>query len=192
MRNRLAYALAAIIFGVSLIGYIDAGVTVSHQHLQKIGEAISAMPRASIPGESDVRLPDPGEYTIFYERPSGQTGNDPPEMRIELLTEDGGLVQTRSVEQKTTYEFDSSGVSVQTFHVSRPGVYRVVAAYPEGSGEPPAVLAFGTGLDKQISEAVGTGVRWLLWSAGIAAAVAIAALTYFRQPDPLPSRATRP
>lgn len=191
MRDRLAYVLAAAILGASLIGYTVSGGQI-FERLEEVSEVVKTLPRASIPGESDVHLPDPGEYTIFFERPSGQTGNDPPELRIELSAEDGGSVQTRIAEKRISYDFDPSGVSVHTFQISRPGVYRVVAAYPEGSDETPAVLAFGKGLDAQIGEAVGTGAWWLFWSVGIAVGVAIAALTYFRQPHPSPNPANRP
>lgn len=194
MRARIAYALAALIFGVSLIGYTATGLTVGqiYERLEEISGVVRAMPRAPIPGEADVHLPDPGEYTIFFEAPAGQTGNDPPELRIEVSAEDGGPVQTRSAVTKVSYELELSGVSVRTFQITRPGVYRVVAAYPEGSGESPAVLAFGMGLDRRINDALVPGIWWLVWFAGIAVATTIAALTYFRQPDPLPSRATRP
>jgi hypothetical protein len=194
VKDHLAYTLAALIFGASLIGYTVTGVTFSqsYERLEEISEAIAAMPRASLPGESDIYLPDPGEYTIFFEAPSNQTGNASPELRIELLSEDGRLVQTHRAETRISYEFDPSGVSAYTVQISRPGDYRVMAAYPEGSSEPPAVIAFGMGLDRRISEAVVPGVWWLLWSAGIAVAVVIAALTYFRRPDSLPDPATRP
>jgi hypothetical protein len=193
VKDRLAYALAALIFGPSLIGYTVTGNTVSqtNERLQEFAEVIRALPRASIPGESDVQLSDGGEYTIFFERSSSQMGTDPPELRIELLGEDGVLVQPRNAEKRINYEFDRWGVSAYTVQISRPGGYRVMASYPEGSDEPPAELVFGMGIDRRISEAVGQGAWWLFWHAGIAVAVVIAALTYFRRPHPLPDSATR-
>jgi hypothetical protein len=191
LRNRLAYALAALIFGVSLIGYTIAGVSFTQMtgvRLQEIGDAVTAMPRVPVPGQSDIQLPEAGEYTIFYEAPSGQTGSEPPELQIEMKAEDGGVVQIHPTEQRISYEFDRSGVSVHQFQVSRPGRYQVVARYPEGGADTPAVLAFGMGLGSRIEDAVGHGGWWLLWTVGITIAVVIAALTYFGKLGSVPNR----
>jgi len=123
-----------------------------------VKDAASSLTQIIVPGEKELNLAEPGEYTIFLEEQSVVNGR--------IYSTKGGLnglkctvVATTDKEElplrtsatTVTYTFSGrSGRSVLLFDVGSAGVYKVGCAYPEGVSDPQTVIAVGTGTDTRI------------------------------------------
>jgi len=123
-----------------------------------IRQATSALTQIVVPGEKELNLAEPGEYTIFLEEQSVVTGR--------IYSTKGGLnglkctvVATTDKEElplrtsatTVTYTFSGrSGRSVLQFDVGSADIYKLGCAYPEGVSDPQTVIAVGTGTDTKI------------------------------------------
>lgn len=189
MPSRWWYALAAVLLGISVPGFTVADMSFLQrwpQAMQEFSDHIAAMCRvAAVPGASEIVLQEPGEYFVFLEGLTDEQKeqSDPPGLDVVLETAAGERVPMNSVWRRTTYTLVHSGISVWSFQVTAPGPYRVIIADPAGSAETHWVLAFGRDLKSRILQLLAAGAWPLVWMAGIAAAVVIAAVTYFRRRD---------
>jgi hypothetical protein len=143
------------------------------------------MTRIVVPGTSVLTLSQPGAYTIYHEPESVIDGKiyaseNVNGLRVAVAEDGGEQVTVTSPGMHSTYSIGGHhGVSVLAFEITKPGRYRLTAAYPGGRSEPVAVLAVGQGfvgrLVMTILGAVGSGLI------GFFAALTIALVTFFQR-----------
>ncbi len=130
-----------------VLGGIAAGVYVMTQ-LPALGEKL---PQVVVPGETTLRLTEPGSYMIFHERESVVDGRvfsstSLSGLRVRLRNERGDPVTLSSPDMSSTYNLSGrSGVAIFKFEIKQPGAYRLSAAYDDGRTQPRVVLAVGLG-----------------------------------------------
>jgi hypothetical protein len=140
-----ALAAAVIVGGAGLFAWV-------------IWKGVSSIPskvqQVVAPGETDLTLPAPGNYTIYYELRSTignqvySTGDDVPGLECSVTAKESGkaVALTRST-VASTYSFGGrAGVSLFDFHIDQPGVYRIAATYPAGRQGSEVVLGIGHGV----------------------------------------------
>jgi hypothetical protein len=117
----------------------------------RLSGSTETMIRVLVPGETELRLNEPGRYTIFHEYQSTLEG------RIYNVDSISGLrVSVRSRDSRTTVPLrpttssrytvgGRAGRSVFAFDVPAPGAYVLAGAYSDGRREPQTVLAIDRG-----------------------------------------------
>lgn len=189
MPSRWWYALAAVLLSISVPGYTVADLSFLQrwpQAMQEFSDHIAAMCRvAAVPGATEIVLQEPGEYFVFLEGLTDEQKehSDPPGLDVVLETPAGERVPMDSVWRRSSYSLVYSGISVWSFQIAEPGPYKVVVGDPVGSAEAHWVLAFGKDLKTKILQLLAAAAWPLVWITGIAAAVVIAAVTYFKRRD---------
>lgn len=178
MTSRVWYVVAVIVL---LAGGGGAGLLM----WSGLSGLDQGMTRVVVPGTSVLTLDKPGAYTIYHEPESvidGKiyTSENVNGLRIAVAEEGGEQVTVASPTMHSTYSVAGHrGVSVLAFEITKPGRYRLTAAYPGGRSEPVTVLAVGQGfvgrLVMTILGAVGSGLL------GFFAALVIALITFFQR-----------
>ena len=91
-----------------------------------------------VPGSSDITLPQPGEYTIFYEYRSMvdnriySTDQDIPGIIVNIVSKDtGDEIPLSTPSTSSTYTIGGrSGIGLFDFSIDKPGIYEISASYP--------------------------------------------------------------
>jgi hypothetical protein len=133
------------------------------------------------PGSADLDLGEVGEYTIFYENQSYangsfySTGKDVSGLQIEIVEKSTGIkLATNLPSGSFTYSIGGRfGQAILTFQVSRPGIYQLLASYPQDYQGPQVILAVGHGFMGRIISIVITSLAAFFGSIIIAAALTI-------------------
>jgi hypothetical protein len=133
------------------------------------------------PGTADLDLREVGEYTIFYENQSYvngsfyYTGNDIAGLQIDIMEKFTGIrLDTYLPPSSFTYSIGGRfGRAILAFQVSRPGIYRLLASYPQDYQGPQVVLAVGRGFMERIISIVIRSLAAFFGSIIIAAALGI-------------------
>ena len=174
--SRKWYLLALAIF---LLGLGAMGVFLSAR-LTALGDQLI---QVVVPGTVDLKLAEPGSYTIFHERDSvvgGRlyAGDDISGLRVTVRAQASGAeIAVAPVATSSRYSFGGrTGVSAFEFIVREPGTYRLVAAYDDGRARPQAVLAIGHGF---LGGLLGTIFGALAFAFGGAAIALFIALRVF-------------
>jgi hypothetical protein len=96
-----------------------------------------------VPGSSDITLPQPGEYTIFYEYRSMvdnriySTDQDIPAIIVNIVSTDtGDEIALTTPSTSSTYTIGGrSGIGLFDFSIDKPGIYEISASYPAARGQ---------------------------------------------------------
>jgi hypothetical protein len=96
-----------------------------------------------VPGSSDITLPQPGEYTIFYEYRSMvdnriySTNQDIPGIIVNIVSKDtGDEIPLSTPSTSSTYTIGGrSGIGLFDFSIDKPGIYEISASYPATNGQ---------------------------------------------------------
>jgi hypothetical protein len=169
-------AVLVIIIGfVAFAGYLFSGITSME----------SGLVQMTAPGNAELDLMDPGEYTIFYESQSYfngsiyNTAGHIPGLKISVSEKASGQTMATYTATGTTYSMGSrSGQSIAAFIVERPGIYWINTSYPKAPG-PEVVLAVGKGVVEGIMFLAIEAMLLLFGSIAIAAVITF--VTYSRR-----------
>jgi hypothetical protein len=171
------YVLAAIVF----LAGLGCFVLVLWRGLS----GMSAMLQQAVaPGQSELILSEPGDYTVFYEHESVignrvySTGEAVPGLICELDSKSTGKqVRLRIADGNTTYSFGGrSGRSALYFHIDRPGAYVLTTNYSPGREGPEVVLAVGRGISLRIVTTVFESLGILFGSLLLSMAITVVTL----------------
>lgn len=173
------YGLAVLIIFIGFVAFaasIYSGIT----------DAQSSLLQMVAPASADLFLPEPGEYTIFYENNSYvngkyySTGEQIPGLQIRVRDRaTGSYLDTFPAKGRATYSLDSrSGRSIMAFRIERAGSYQINASYPGNEG-PEVVLAVGKGTIEGIFSSIMISFAALFGSIAIAASISF--VTYRRR-----------
>jgi hypothetical protein len=179
------YGLAMLIIVIGFLGF--AGLIYSG-----VSNIESGLVQIKAPGNTDLDLKEPGEYTLFYENRSYfngtiyNTGEQIPELQISVVEKASGQTLATYPASGSTYSMGSrTGRSVMSFNVEKTGIYWINASYPREPG-PEVVLALGRGGMVGIFYFVITALALLF--ASIAIAAFISYRTYTRRKKALSSQ----
>jgi hypothetical protein len=136
------------------------------------------------PGETDVTLDAPGNYTIFYESQSimggklYSTDESISGLSCALVSKaTNSKIAISASSMNTTYEFGGrSGRSVFEFTIDQPGIYAFTASYPQEKQGPEVVLAVGKDVTTGIFATVLGGLAVFFGSIGAALAILLVTL----------------
>jgi uncharacterized membrane protein len=149
--GRGPYLLAALIFVVGIASFVFF-------LLSRLNSLTDDLIQVVVPGEQDLALSEPGDYTIFHEYrsvigdriySSGQTLSG---LRVSLVfNETGEAIRLSPATSSSQYDLGGrSGAAVFEFQIDRPGSYRLSARYPQGVEGSEVVLTVGHGFMKKI------------------------------------------
>jgi hypothetical protein len=179
------YGLAVLVILIGFLafaGFIYSGVS----------NIESGLVQMTAPGNADLDLKEPGEYTLFYENHSFfngsifNTAEQIPALQIRVSEKASGQTLATYPASGSTYSMGGrTGRSVMAFKVEKPGVYRINASYPKEPG-PEVVLAVGKGFIDGIFYFIFAAVALLFGS--IAVAAIISYITYSRRKKALLSQ----
>lgn len=123
-----------------------------------IRAATGSLTQIVVPGEKDLNLAEPGEYTIFLEEQSVVDGRFYSAkgaingLKCTVASKpDNEELPLRNPASSVTYTLSNrSGRSILQFDVPSAGLYKIGCAYPENVSDPQTVIAVGTGVDTKI------------------------------------------
>jgi hypothetical protein len=173
--SRLWYVLAV---AAALGGFIAMGAFL----MVRIPEITSGTQRVLAPGNEEITLDKPGEYTIFHETRSmlnGQVFNSTSIVGLRVLltsVETGAQVPLGPTSMNSSYSFGSrEGHSILGFKIDKPGRYRIATAFDDGQNAPRTVLAiskdFGVKLFTTIIGALGLAFGGIILAAILAVVI---------------------
>jgi hypothetical protein len=177
MPGRKGYVAAAILF---VLGIAAAGAFL-FLRLRDLGEGIQ---QVVVPGSAELRLEEPGGYTIYHETGATVDGryyasDEVSGLAVSIAGPDGAPVEVRAPAATTSYEFGGrQGRSVLAFEIDRPGTYVLVGEYPAGEGSQ-VVLGVAHGFGRGLALTIGGTLALAFGSAGLA--VALAVITFLRR-----------
>lgn len=152
----------------------------------------SSLVQIKAPGNADLDLKEPGEYTLFYENQSYfngsiyNTGEQIPALQFSVSEKASGQTLATYPASGSTYSMGSrTGRSVMSFNVEKTGIYWINTSYPREPG-PEVVLALGRGVMDGIFYFVFTALALLFGSIAIAAFISYR--TYTRRKKALSSQ----
>jgi hypothetical protein len=151
-----------------------------------ISDMQSSLLQIVAPGNSELDLPDPGEYTIFYENNSYLDGKfySTSEQISGLVVRvrekaTGRELATYPAAGSFTYSMGSrSGRSIMAFKAPAAGIYQINSSY-SGQAGPEIVLAVGTGVATGMISSIMLSLAALFGSIAIAAVISY--VTYSRR-----------
>jgi len=175
--SRWYYVLSAVIFvggWVLFIVFLFKSLTGMEANLQQV----------VAPGETEITLRSPGNYTISYEYHSVvggkiySTDENISGLECVLVSKAKGSRITLSPSRmNSTYEFGGrSGRSIFDFTIDQPGGYTLTSAYPQDQVGPEVVLAVGKDSTAGLFLTIGGGLALVFGSMGIALAVTLITL----------------
>lgn len=170
--GRWWYLLAA---AVLLAGMAGAAAFLFPQ-LERLERALV---RVIVPGAAELKLEQPGRYTVFHEFEGVVDGRyyAAPEVVPGLgvgviAAESGEPVPVEPPGGRMSYSIGGrSGVSMVSFEIQEPGAYRFFAAYGDRRTEPQVVLAVGQGFGGKLAFVIGVTIAIGFGSFALAAAI---------------------
>jgi hypothetical protein len=172
------YGLAVLIIILGFVAfaeYLFTGVSSTESGLMQL----------AAPGNAELNLKEPGEYTIFYESQSYfngsvyDTGGQIPGLKIGVSEKASGETLATYTATGTTYSMGGrSGQSITAFKVEKPGLYWINTSYPKVPG-PKVILAVGKGFVEGIFHLITMAMLLLFGSIAIAAVITF--VTYTRR-----------
>lgn len=164
---RYGLALVIVIAGfAAFVGFLYSGIS----------NTVGGLEQMAAPGEAQMYLKEPGEYTIFYENKSYfngsfyMTADQWPGLQITVLEKASGrTLQIYPAPASSTYSLgERSGQSIMAFRAKEEGIHLINASYPSDSG-PKVILAVGKGIMEDLLSMIGISLVFLLGSLLIAA-----------------------
>jgi hypothetical protein len=149
--------------------------------LRDLGEGIHQI---VVPGAEELRLEEPGRYTIYHETGATVDGryyasDEVAGLAVSIADPDGARIDVRAPGATTSYEFGGrKGRSILGFAIDRPGSYTLTAEYPQAQG-PQVVLGVAHGFGTGLALTIGGTLALAFGSAGLA--LAIATVTFVRR-----------
>jgi hypothetical protein len=140
----------------------------------RLGGSAERMIRVLVPGETEIRLNEPGTYTIFHEHQSTFEGRvynveNISGLEITVRPSVGGAALPLKGGTATNYSVGSrSGRSLFQFEVTASGAYRVAGTYPTGRQQPQTVLAIDRGFVGELLLTIFGGLAIAFGSMAIA------------------------
>ncbi len=136
------------------------------------------------PGETELTLREPGNYTIFYEYHSVigdkvySTEESLSGLACVLVSKaKNSEIALSPSSMNSTYEFGGrSGRSIFDFKIYQPGVYALSAGYPQGQQGPEVVLAVGKDFTTGLFATILGALALVFGSMGIAVAITLVTL----------------
>lgn len=136
------------------------------------------------PGETDLTLREPGNYTIFYEYHSVigdkvySTDESLSGLRCVLVSKaNNSKVALSPSSMNSTYELGGrSGRSIFDFRIDQPGVYAISAGYPQGQQGPEVVLAVGKDFTTRLFATILEALALVFGTMGIAVTITLVTL----------------
>lgn len=173
-------------YGLALLIVIVGFAAFAWYLLSGISGSLGGLTQMAAPGEIELDLGEPGEYTIFYENESyfdGRfyiTAGQIPGLDIAVVEKASGRrLQTYPPAGSSTYNIGGrSGQSVMAFRADVAGIYVMNASYPSEPG-PEVILAVGKDILEDILLMVGISIAIIFVSLSIAAYIAYT--TYVRR-----------
>lgn len=179
------YGLAMMIIVIGFLAF--AGLIYSG-----VSNIESGLVQIAAPGDTDLDLKEPGEYTLFYENQSYfngsiyNTAEQIPALQISVSEKASGQTLATYPASGSTYSMGGrNGRSVMSFNVEKTGIYWINASYPKEPG-PEVVLAVGRGFIDGIFYFVFTALALLFGAIAIAAFISYK--TYTRRKKALLSQ----
>lgn len=179
------YGLSMLIIVIGFLAF--AGLIYSG-----VSNIESSLVQIKAPGNADLDLKEPGEYTLFYENQSYfngsiyNTGEQIPALQFSVSEKASGQTLATYPASGSTYSMGSrTGRSVMSFNVEKTGIYWINTSYPKEPG-PEVVLALGSGVMDGIFYFVFTALALLFGSIAIAAFISYR--TYTRRKKALSSQ----
>lgn len=164
------YGLAVLIIIIGFLAF--AGSIYSG-----VSNIESGLMQMTAPGNADLDIREPGEYTLFYENRSYfngsiyNTAEQIPALQIRVSEKASGQTLATYPASGSTYSMGGrTGRSVMSFSVENPGIYRINASYPKEPG-PEVVLAVGKGFIDGIFYLMTISMVFLFGSIAIAAVI---------------------
>jgi hypothetical protein len=175
--SRWYYVCAGVVF---VAGWVLMALLLI-KYLSGMGAKLQ---QVVVPGEAEITLREPGEYTIFYEYQSVvgnrvySTEENLSGLECELVSKaKNSRIALSPSSMNSTYELGGrAGKSVFEFRIIQPGVYELSAGYPEGQPGPKVVLAVGKDFTVRILMSIFGGLALVFGSSGIAVAVVLVTL----------------
>ena len=172
--SRKYYFLAGVVFigGIALFaGFLFKGLSGMGAGLQQV----------VAPGETDLTLREPGNYTIFYEYHSVfankvySTDQEVSGLECSLVSKHNtSRIALSPSSMSSSYQFSGrSGRSILEFNIDQPGVYTLTAAYPPNRQGPEVVLAVGKGFATGILTTVLEAIAIMFGSMGTAVVITL-------------------
>lgn len=178
--SRLWYVLPVI---AALGGFIAMGAFL----LERIPEISSGTHRVLVPGNEEITLAEPGEYTIFHENHSmlnGQVYNSSSIAGLRVLltsAETGAQVPLGPTSMNSRYSYGSrQGYSILGFKIKKAGRYRIATAFDDGQNTPRTVLAISKGFGFKLFSTI-LGALGLAFGGIILAVILTIAITRWRR-----------
>jgi hypothetical protein len=165
--GRRWYFLAILIF---IAGWAGMAMFLA----SRLSGSAERMMRVLVPGQTEIRLNEPGTYTIFHEFQSTFEGrvynvDNISGLEITVRPSAGGAALPLKGGTTTNYSVGSrSGRSLFQFEVTTPGAYRVVGTYPTGRQQPQTVLAIDRGFVGELLLTIFGGIAIAFGSMAIA------------------------
>ncbi len=182
--SRWSYILAALIVlgGLVTFGvFLFTGLTGATPAIQVI-----------VPGRSELRLTEPGEYTVFHEYQTligGQVYSTSAGLDLECRlasAASGSSIPLAGASASTTYSIGGrSGRSIWEFGIAEPGGYALDCSYASGAEGPETVLAIGHGTLEKIVTVIFGGIGILFASVAAGGVIAVFTLSKRQQADRL-------
>ena len=161
--GRWSYYLAIIPF---IAGCVICSLLVMKM-VRGLMSSTDAYPRILVPGVHVLALPEPGDYTIFFESKSvfENKAYVAPEDAITGIVcsiqnaDTGAEISVRPSSTNMSYELGGhEGTSVFEFMIPAAGSYRISAAFPDGrQGSGRYVFAIGHGFMKDTVQTIAMG-----------------------------------
>ena len=175
--SRWYYVLATLVF--------VAGWLIFARLLDKNMSGTQAgLQRLVAPGETELNLSEPGNYTIFYESQSViggrvyETSESTPGIVCVVVSKvSNSKVPILPPKMDSAYKYRGrSGKSIFEFIVNQPGIYKMSAEYRNGQQGPKVVLAIGKDFGPEMIKTIYAALDVAFGSNGIAAAIAVVTL----------------
>jgi hypothetical protein len=152
--SRLWYAAAVGLLAVAA-GLFYFAVNRANE---RFTEAFANMQRVVMPGEHTLRLDQPGQYHVYYERRSKvdgrafNTAEQPPNLQLSLSRTNGQSIEITDATELGFYDRGVyTGTGVWQFTIQQAGAYRLVGSYDEDAKRTPEIaLAIDDGSLKSI------------------------------------------
>jgi hypothetical protein len=175
--SRWYYVLAGLVFvgGMALFAWF------LFKSLSGMGDKLQ---QVVAPGDTDLTLREPGNYTIFYEYQSVvgdkvySTGQSISGLSCALVakTTNSKIPLSRSSMNSSYVLNGRSGRSIFDFRIDQPGVYALSATYPQGQQGPEIVLAVGKDFTAGLFLTILRAFALFFGSIGIAVAIMVVTL----------------
>jgi len=189
--GRGPYVVAGLILVVGIASFVFF-------LLSRLNGLTDELIQVVVPGEQDLTLSEPGNYTIFHEHRS-VVGNRvyssgaPLSGLLCSLTSNatGEPIALTPVSSSSHYDVGGrSGNSVFEFQIVEPGSYHFSARYPGGEQGPATVLAVGHGFMKKILMTVFPAIGIMFGTMALSAGIIVATFLKRRRAK-LPQGQTR-